>query len=149
MYDTRGRSRLEKGAAPDLWRNTLSQIPTVFGRLVYLSSLRDPNSGRYEHAGLALVFGDREADVALRQSHSQTFSEWLCFDLEQQKADLDLYLTALPDRHKLIVDTWTRLKPYRNLIPTSASPTEVSLYLADFESMLQLLRNEYGVVEEK
>jgi hypothetical protein len=148
MYYTKGRSRLEKGAAPDLWRNTLSQIPTVFGRLVYLSSLRDPNTGRYEHAGLAQMFGDRDADNALRQSHSQTFSEWLCFDLEQQKADLDFYLSALLDRRKVIVDTWARLKPYRNLVPTSAGAAEIQLYLTDFETILQLLKNYYGVSEE-
>ena len=48
---------LDRNAASDLWRNTLSQIPSVFGRLVYLASLRNANNGRYEHHGLALVLG--------------------------------------------------------------------------------------------
>ena len=29
----------DRSAAADLWRNTLSQIPTTFGRLIYLASL--------------------------------------------------------------------------------------------------------------
>lgn len=145
MDTLKSRASLERGAAPDLWRNTLSQIPAHFGRLVYLSSLRDPNSGRYEHYGLALVFGEQDADRALRQSHAQTFAEWLCFDLEQQKADLDLYLSALMNNRKLIVETWLRLGPYRNLIPASATPMESELYLTDFAALLELLKNDYGV----
>src|SRR5579864_8729114 len=90
--EPRSELKLERGAAADLWRNTLSQIPSVFGRLVYLSSLRNQNTGAYEHHGLALVFGPEESNRALKKSHSQAFAEWLSFDIEQQKADLDLYI---------------------------------------------------------
>jgi hypothetical protein len=85
----------DRSAAADLWRNTLSQIPTTFGRLIYLSSLRDQNTGTYQHHGLAQLFGEGETDQTLRHSHSQTFSEWLCFNLEQQKSDLEGYLEEL------------------------------------------------------
>lgn len=136
---------LERDAISDLWRNTLSQIPSVFGRLVYLAALRDTNSGRYEHHGLALVFGENEADRALRRTHIQTFSEWLCFNLEQQKADLDLYLCALMDDRRRVIDTWLRLEPFRTLIPSSSTKAETDLYLCDFRVLLGLLRNELGV----
>ncbi len=136
---------LQRGAASDLWRHTLSQIPAVFGRLIYLASLRDANTGRYEHHGLALVFGEHEADRALRASHAQTFQEWLCFNLEQQKADLDLYLSGLLESRRVVVEAWSRLRPYRNLVPTSATSTETQLYMSDFVALLELLKNEYGV----
>lgn len=136
---------LERDAISDLWRNTLSQIPAVFGRLVYLATLRDANSGRYEHHGLALVFGENEADRALRRSHIQTFSEWLCFNLEQQKADLDLYLSALLEERCRVIETWLRLEPFRTLLPSSATKAETELYLSDFRILLALLKNEYGV----
>ena len=145
MKGTRPRAMLERDAISDLWRNTLSQIPAVFGRLVYLAALRDANSGRYEHHGLALVFGENEADRALRRSHIQTFSEWLCFNLEQQKADLDLYLSALLDERRRVIDTWLRLEPFRTLVPSSATRAETELYLSDFRILLALLKNEYGV----
>jgi len=149
MTQSKLRHALERGATPDLWRNTLSQIPSVFGRLVYLSSLRDPNSGRYEHAGLAQLFGQRESDRALRQSHSQTFDEWLCFDMEQQKADLDLYLAGLMDNRKTIIETWSRLCPYKGLIPTNnVDGHAAELYLAEFNALLQLMMNQYGVSGE-
>jgi hypothetical protein len=145
MKGSKSRFGLERDAVSDLWRNTLSQIPSVFGRLVYLAALRDTNSGCYEHHGLALVFGVEEADRALRRTHIQTFSEWVCFNLEQQKADLDLYLSALMDDRNRIIETWLRLEPFRTLLPSSATKAESELYLCDFRVLLELLRSEHGV----
>lgn len=145
MVNARSRAAMERGAAADLWRNTLAQIPSIFGRLVYLSSLRDSNTGRYEHHGLALMFDEREADQALRLSHEQMFDAWLGFNLHDQKADLDLYLSELSNDRKTIVGTWLRLAPYRTLIPAAAASVEADLYLCDFAILLELLRNDYGV----
>lgn len=145
MYATSRANLLERGAASDLWRNTLSQIPSVFGRLVYLSSLRNPNSARYGHHGLALIFSEDEANRALRKSHNKTFSEWLSFDLEHQKADLDVYLSELFEGKEAVLKAWTSLSPYRNFVPNSAKAIERRLYLADLQAILELLRNEYGV----
>lgn len=145
MKQFESRTSLDRGAAPDLWRHTLSQIPSLFGRLVYLCSLRDPNTGNYEHYGLAQVFGESEANRVLRESHHQAFSSWLCLTLEQQKADLDLYLSGLSGNRATILDTWIRLQPYRNLIPSTAREVERELYMADLDAILGLLKNEYGV----
>lgn len=128
----------------DLWIRTLTQIPSLFGRLVYLSALRDVNTDQYQHHGLATVFSKDEAHDALRESHERTFAEWLTFTLEEQKADLDLYLSALDTPKRTLLKTWQRLAPYKNLIPTSALPPERNLYLLDLEMLLELLRNEYG-----
>jgi hypothetical protein len=137
--------KLERGAAADLWRNTLSQIPTIFGRLVYLSSLRDQNSGVYEHHGLAQIFGTKDADKTLRHSHAHIFAEWLNLGLEQQKADLEAYLAGLEDDVRAILATWLRLAPYRNLVPARAREVERQLYVTDMEVVLDLLKREYGV----
>src|SRR5258708_40335259 len=109
----------DRSASADLWRNTISQIPSVFGRLVYLASLRNPNNGFYEHHGLSLVFGEDEANKALKNSHAKVFAEWLSFNLEQQKADLDLYISSLFENKQVVIETWIRLSPYRNLLPAS------------------------------
>jgi hypothetical protein len=135
----------DRSASADLWRNTISQIPSVFGRLVYLASLRNPNNGSYEHHGLALVFGEDEANKALKNSHNAVFAEWLSFNLEQQKADLDLYISALFEDKRVVIDTWIRLTPYRNLLPASVRGVERRLYIADFTALLELLKAAYGV----
>src|SRR5260370_10644367 len=109
MPSGRENASMDRTAASDLWRNTLSQIPSVFGRLIFLSSLRNLNSGRYEHHGLALVFGRLEASRALKKSHREAFAEWLSYDIEEQKADLDLYLSAQADHKRTILKTWEKL----------------------------------------
>ncbi len=137
----------DRSASADLWRNTISQIHSVFGRLVYLASLRNPNNGSYEHHGLALVFGEDEANKALKSSHCAVFAEWLSFNLEQQKADLDLYISALFEDKRVVVETWIRLAPYRNLLPASARSVERRLYITDFTALLELLKGANGVAE--
>src|ERR1700730_4263002 len=138
-------STFERSAASDLWRNTVSQIPSVFGRLVYLVSLRNPNNGGYEHHGLALVFGEDEANKALKNSHTAVFAEWLSFNIEQQKADLDLYISSLFEDKRIVLDTWLRLAPYKNLVPVSVRGVERRLYLTDFTALMELFRGAYGV----
>lgn len=146
--EIRGREmNAGRGAAADLWRHTLSQIPSTFGRLVYLASLRDQNTGRYEHHGLAQIFGESDADEALRESHVRTFAEWLSYNLEQQKADLDLYLSSFQPDKRTILNTWIRLSPYRNLVPASVREPERRLYMADLEALLEILKAEHDVAD--
>lgn len=144
MEEPKEPARLERGASADLWRNTLARISSVFGRLVYLASLRNPHTGAYEHHGLAQLFGAEEADRTLRQSHADTFASWICFSLEDQKRDLEEYLTTTGDQ-RAVVATWSRLATYRNFLPTEAREVERRLYSTDLETLLELLRNEYGV----
>jgi hypothetical protein len=141
MFSKRENAALDRTAASDLWRNTLSQIPSVLGRLFFLSSLLNRNSGRYEHHGLALVFGDLEASRALKKSHRQAFDEWLSYGIEEQKADLDLYVSAQPEDKRTILKTWEKLEPYRNILPSSAKDAERKLFLGDLRAILSLLKN--------
>ena len=136
-------SVMTRGAAADLWRRTLAQIPSLFGRLIYLSSLRSATSGRYEHNGLAQAYGDDPAHEAILASHESTFAEWLRSPLEEQKADLDLYLAALTPDRAAILETWLHLAPYRNLAPFSARDSERELFELDFEALLEVLRASY------
>src|SRR5216684_8066567 len=113
--------RIERTGAADLWRNTLLQIPSVFGRLVYLSSLRND-----EHHD--------DARRALRESHASAFAEWLSLNLEEKKADLDLYLSTVASDKPSIPATWLSVAAYRTFIPDSASTLEKRLYAAEIEA---------------
>jgi hypothetical protein len=125
----------------DFLRTTLHQIPTVFGRLVYLSSLRDRTSGAYEHEGLERLFGREDADRALRHSHRQVFAEWLGRNLEDQKNDLEEFLSAALAAGQ-VVSNPALAAPYREVIPPAASEVEKMLYLSDLETLLALLQAE-------
>ncbi len=134
-------------AASDLWRRTLQQVPSMYGQLVYLASLRNHNTNRYEHHGLAARFGEEQADRVLRSNHEAVFQDWLSLSVREKKNDLDTYLSSIDDNKRLVVETWLRIMTFRNLLPGVARGVEADLFVADFRVLLQLLRSEYGAAE--
>ena len=144
MQSPKPKAILDRSAAQDLWRKTLRHIPTVVGRLAYLSQLRNPNSGRYEHHGLAAVVGRAEAEKALRSSHLAIFEEWVQFSLEEQKADLDLHFSTLDVPRREIVETWILAGTYNSLVPASVHGVERDVFLSDMRALLEILKNVTG-----
>ena len=136
MRDFVAKSPVSQVPAVELWRQTLSQIPTVFGRLVYLASLRDEASGRYVHDALSRLQGSDEADRTLCRSHQQIFAQWIGSSLFDQKSDLDQYVMEIGGR---IQSLWN----LRNVVPPMARDVERQLYLADFETLLGLLQFDH------
>jgi hypothetical protein len=69
-----------KSALEDFEANTLGAVPGLLGRLSYVGRLHDGKgmgTGRYEHWGLARVYGDDAAQSAIRASHRVLLSEVL------------------------------------------------------------------------
>jgi len=143
--DSRPDRRSGQEPAGDLWRHTLARIPTLFGRVLYLSSLRNPTNGAYEHPGLAQMVGYEEAGETLSRSHARVFQDWLCLNLEQQKADLQEYL-AETSNPAAILAGWAVSAPYRDWAPPTAQDFERRLFAGDLETVLALLRREAGAV---
>jgi len=129
--------------ADDLWRHTMARIPTLFGRVLYLASLRNQSNGAYEHPGLARMVGDEEAGETLRRSHLRVFQDWLCLNLEQQKADLQEYLAEVPNPEALLAD-WAVSAAPQSWAPSTAQDVERRLFLGDLATLLVLLKREYG-----
>ncbi len=133
---------LERDANGVLWRRTLSQIPTLFGRLTWLASLRNPNTGLYEHHGLAVLFGPEGSNKALRQGHLACCRQWLKSSLDEQMNDLRRYLSSQPSGPGEIIGHWKELGFWRGILPASIRGAERSLYLAEVETLLTLLQSE-------
>ena len=136
---------LERSASGDLWKNTLSRIPTIYGRLAYLASLRDANSGIYRHHGLIALFGREESAKALHESHQSLFEEWLNLPLAEKHAELLYYLKGLDEPPAVILDHWIRT--YSSLIPDEARKPEVELFSRDLDALLEIVRNGLGAAE--
>ena len=137
MSEYLSRSQSPRAPAAEVWRGSLARIPTVFGRLAYLSELRRTD-GRYEHPALAGTLGPDEADRTLRHSHHQVFGQWLNLSLEEQKHDLDAFLRE--------ADAVWKVAHYRDLTPPGAREVERQLYFTDLETLLELLKFEHGAV---
>ena len=135
-------AKLERSAVADLWKHTLSRIPSVSGRLVYLATLRDLNSGTYRHHGLFTAFGRDEGAKALRESHQEAFQTWLALSLAEKNEDLRQYLVALDDPQEDVAAHWLQSGVYRSYVPAAAMAAEHDHFCRDLETLLELIRNE-------
>jgi hypothetical protein len=135
---------LERNALADLWKHTLSQVPTTYGRLVYLASLRDANSGIYRHHGLSAAFGRDESVAALRKSHEDTFREWLSLPLALKNADLGAHFHNVHENPRQVVTYLARAAPYLSQVPDSASPAQRRQFKMEMEILLELIKNDSG-----
>lgn len=126
----------DRSASADLFRHTLNRIPSLFGRLMYLSSLRDPNSGIYRHYGLAATFGRDQSVQALETSHTRSFREWIKLSLREKHEDLVSYLETLDDPKGLVVRYWLESGGYAGGIPDTASKADRALYMDDVRQLL-------------
>ena len=136
---------LNQGISVESWVRDLYQVQTVYGQLVYLANLRNPDSGRYEHFGVdssAAVSANR----SLKALHEAIFREWITFSLESKMKDIELYIAGI-DRadYRELIDAWLRLTPYKNLVPAAIQGPERQKHISDFEAILGLLKNVYGV----
>ena len=127
------------------WRRTLAGIGTLLGRLAYLASLRNQNTGTYEHFGLAERIGAAEVDSLIRRSHLEIFQQWLCFSLERQREELETYFSALEGDRREILSNWLVLGPYAAWVPAESRDVERKLFYTDLEMVLELIRSESGV----
>lgn len=133
---------LQRSAADDLWKHTLSHISSVYGRLAYLASLRDTNSGIYRHHGLSAAFGRDESVRALRRSHEDVFLEWLKMPLAEKHEDLREYLRTLDHPAEEVIGHWLTSGSYRMQVPSTVQPVEDELYRSELEALLEIMRND-------
>jgi len=139
------KGMLERDALADLWKHTLSQIPNTYGRLAYLASLRDPNSGSYRHYGLSAAFGREDSLGALRKSHEDTFLEWLRLPLSAKAEDLREHFQNLEENPRAVVTYLARGMSYLGQAPDAASRAQRRQFQHEMEILLELLRNDSAV----
>jgi hypothetical protein len=129
-------------AAEDVRARTLSKIPRLLDRLLYLSSLRDYNSGLYYHEGLADQFGPEIACQALADCHRAVCRELLFCSLEDLVQQIVEYMESSQTRSADFVSVWKHLEPYR-----AAVPVQTEQFSAEF--LFSNLRIALVIVEER
>lgn len=127
-------------AFDDLLRRTLSKISCDLGRLIYLASTRDYNTGAYHHEGLSARHPGDDAREALQAAHRDVFCQLAASPLEELVGQLEMYVQGSHERPDELVRTWQELEPYRIAIPMHADPTMVQLFLSNIRLALEVLR---------
>lgn len=132
----------------DVSDKTLSAIPTFFGRLAYLASLRETATGRYQHYGLERIYGETAAQRGLAFCHEELFFRILEMPLEEQAEDLRTFLSGLHEPVEGVATNWHELEPHRLWMPLTAQDYLRRLFLSDVEILLELFRRDAGLIPQ-
>lgn len=126
----------------DFTASTLAGIPGQFARLIYVASLRDLSSGRYEHQGLAALYPEEAVQQALEVCHEQIFERILETPLSDQLEDLRACLVVMEGGLSSAVSHWRRLEAYRVLLPEQAPDYLKELFLSNLRALLEILQEQ-------
>jgi hypothetical protein len=128
-------------ACEDLNNRTLASLPGCFGRLIYLASMRDYNTGQYYHEGLANRFSEVVAAEALTRCHREAFQLLVQKPLAGVVDELERYMDSTPAEAVQLLDTWERLQPYRVAVPAQSGPVLAEFFTSNVKIALSILKH--------
>lgn len=141
--ETLEKLEMNERVIEDFTSRTLAHIPTEFGRLCYISSLRDSSArGRYLHEGLAAVFPEAAVQEALEFCHWQIFGRILESPLAQQEWDLRACLSDTEGDFWQMLEQWKEAGAYRLLGPADSPAYLQELFNCNVSALLDVLASE-------
>jgi hypothetical protein len=126
----------------DLSSRTLAAIPSEYGRLIYLASLRDLGSGAYAHAGLEKLYPQWAVQEALSKAHNEVCQRILETPLARQEMDLRFCLRGFDADPAEVISQWRELESYRALLPAGMPAYIRKLFCSNFETLLTVLADD-------
>lgn len=130
----------------DFASTTLASIPNMYGRLVYIASLRDLSSGSYEHAGLAALYSPRAVQEALESCHYELFQKILETPLSIQAQDLSECLQGMAGSYDSTLSHWREMEAYRVLLPGNIPDYLKELFFSNLRALIEILQAENSTV---
>ena len=132
------RFQQSRAVVEDFSSQTLAAISSVFGRLYYVSSLKDSTSGRYEHDGLTSVYPENAVQAALSHCHEELFSRILETPLSEQERDLRLCLRSAGDKYWDVVESWRESRYFQNMCPEGLPDYLHDLFNSNMGALLSI-----------
>jgi hypothetical protein len=137
-----------EAAKEDLRLRTLEPIGYDFGRLIYLSSLRDFNTGEYYHQGLAHSFSEQAASAALAACHQEIFYRLTSSPLESLVAQVERFIRSSPHDWEKTFNAWETLEAYRVMIPSVSNRLVAELFRSNVKVAMEVLKCRGGIQAE-
>jgi hypothetical protein len=126
----------------DFTSRTLAVIPSVFGRLYYVSSLKDLTTGRYQHDGLVEVYSENSVQEALVQCHEELFARILETPLLEQERDLRKCLDRTGNTFWTVVDVWRKDRSFQTLCPEGLPTYLKDLFCSNLGALLAIFSSQ-------
>jgi hypothetical protein len=126
-------------------KRELSGMRSEFSGLTYLSSTRDYNSGRYYHEDLARRFGEEAMERALAACHKEVFERLVYSPLAELARQLEIYVSVIPEAPTNILRAWSKLEPFRVLMPMSSDRLSAELFVSNVRVALAILRSQRNI----
>lgn len=136
--DSLERFQQSRAVIEDFSSQTLAAISSEFGRLYYVSSLKDSDSGRYEHDGLTSLYPVNAVQAALSHCHEELFSRILETSLSNQDRDLHLCLDSAGDRYWDVVESWLKNRYFQGMCPEGLPDYLQDLFCSNMNALLSI-----------
>jgi hypothetical protein len=136
------RFQQSRTVVEDFSSRTLAAISSVFGRLYYVSSLKDSDSGRYEHEGLTSLYPENAVQAALSHCHEELFSRILETSLREQERDLRACLGSAGDKFWDVVESWSQNRSFRSMCPEGLPDYLNDLFCSNMGALLAIFSSK-------
>src|SRR5262249_46312478 len=136
-----------EAAIGEIKKRDLVGLRSAFSSLTYLASTRDYNTARYYHEGLARRFTEEVMEQALAACHMEAFRRLVCCSIEEAGGQLDILGRAAPEPPVNVLHAWTRLEPFRVLMPMDCDQLSADFFVSNVRVVLGILQNHAQVAE--
>jgi hypothetical protein len=126
----------------DFSSQTLRAISSVFGRLYYVSSLRDSSRGQYVHEGLAALYPEGAVQEGLTHCHEELFSKILETPLSEQAQDFQNCLRAAGEGYWGLLEDWRENSCFRSLCPEDMPDYLHDLFCSNMGALVAIFNSK-------
>ena len=124
----------------------LSSLPNDLTRLIYLTSIRDSNSGTYRHHLLSREFDPEEAHSVFEAWHQQVFARLITSPVPKIVDEIEGYLRYSRAERERFIAAWKTLQVYRAAIPLKAPKRARAIFFLNVATALGILEKRLNRV---
>jgi hypothetical protein len=130
------RFQQSRAVIEDFSSQTLAAISSDFGRLYYISSLKDSLSGRYQHEGLMSLYSESAVQAALSHCHEELFARILETPLSEQARDLRACFHSAGDQYWDVIESWRKNREFEEMCPVGLPNYLHDLFCSNLGALL-------------